>query len=226
MKPAPFLLVLAITFPALAQNKNQTIFEHVSAACRGSVMAAITTAETTPAVRDPSNNRVSAEDPLTSPAFVNASAKILAAFKTMYPASSAEIALISSNEINAWQLHPSDWVCVPTAMTSFMDNEDELAFILGHELGHVVDSACAAVTLNRQNQIICEMRADAIGFRLLVAAGYSPYAAAGAFGRLEMYSGDIETGISGLFRQLASDHPITPNRIANMRRLLLAETHP
>ena len=225
MKPAPLLLFLTLTLPALAQDSlipanrpNEMALNHVGALCHGSVMAAITSAETTPTVRDRLNNRVPAEDPLTNPAFVNASARILGAFKTMFPQSRAEIALISSEQINSWQIQTSDWVCVPTAMTRFMSNEDELAFILGHELGHVVDTECARI-----QKVVCETRADEIGFKLLVAAGYSPYAAAGAFGRIEMYLGDTSTGISGMFRQLASDHPITPNRIANMRRLLLTQ---
>jgi predicted Zn-dependent protease len=111
-------------------------------------------------------------------------------------------------------------------MIRFMGNEDEIAFIIAHELGHALDDGCKAppgIRHTAYEQVQCETRADEIGYQLLRRAGYSPYAAAGAFGRLEMYSGDTHTGIIGWFRQIASDHPITPRRIENMRKLLLKE---
>lgn len=41
-----------------------------------------------------------------------------------------------SREINAWAA-PGGLIVVTTGMMEFLENEDELAFILGHELGHV-----------------------------------------------------------------------------------------
>jgi predicted Zn-dependent protease len=67
----------------------------------------------------------------------------------------------------------------------------------------------------------CESRADTIGFRILRAAGYSPYDAAGALGRLEMYFGDTNTGVLARLSAMASDHPMTPDRLKHMRALLL-----
>jgi predicted Zn-dependent protease len=142
-------------------------------------------------------------------------------------------------------------VCVPVAMVRFMgDGDGELAFIIAHEIGHTVDDTCKtsegrlAVANSRgslgslfgglvggqqgaiassqvSQQRGCEARADEIGFKIFTASGYDPFDAAGAFGRLEMYSGDTHTGILARLSALGSDHPMTPDRISRMRTLLL-----
>jgi predicted Zn-dependent protease len=142
-------------------------------------------------------------------------------------------------------------ICVPVAMVHFMgDAEGELAFIIAHEIGHTVDDVCktesgrlavansrgslgalfgglvggsqgAASASKVSQQRGCEARADEIGFAIFTKAGYSPYAAAGAFGRLEMYLGDTSTGIFARLNALGSDHPMTPDRIKHMRTLLI-----
>jgi predicted Zn-dependent protease len=130
------------------------------------------------------------------------------------------------------------------------DAEGELAFVLSHEIGHTVDDQCktqegrlavaqsrgslgaalgglfggkegasAASKLSQQKG--CEARADEIGFYIFTASGYNPYDAAGAFGRLEMYSGDTNTGVLARLNALGSDHPMTPDRISHMRALLI-----
>jgi predicted Zn-dependent protease len=209
------------------QNRGalQTVLNQMAPGCHGSIQAYITSSETGPVVHDRLGARVNAGDPLTSAAFVQATENVMRVFKTEFPGRETTIALAAANEINAWAITGQNgWVCVPTAMVSFMGNEDEIAFMVAHELGHTVDDECRARTqITRENQTVCEIRADEIGYRLLRTAGYSPYAAAGMFGKLEMYLGDTSTGINGFFRQLSIDHPITPKRIENMRRLLAAE---
>jgi len=74
-----------------------------------------------------------------------------------------------------------------------------------------------------QEQRTCEARADEIGFRIFTAAGYNPFDAAGAFGRIEMLLGDTSTGVLGRLAALGSDHPITPDRIRHMRALLIQQ---
>lgn len=142
-------------------------------------------------------------------------------------------------------------VCVPVAMVHFMgDAEGELAFILSHEIGHTLDDQCkteqgrlavaqsrgslgamlggllggekgAAASSRLSQQKGCEARADEIGFYIFITAGYNPYDAAGAFGRLEMYMGDTKTGVLARLNALGSDHPMTPDRISHMRALLI-----
>ncbi len=142
-------------------------------------------------------------------------------------------------------------ICVPSAMVQFMgDAEGELAFIIAHEIGHTVDDVCkteqgrlavansrgslgalfggilggekgAASASRISQQRGCEARADEIGFQIFTSAGYSPFAAAGAFGRLEMYLGDTSTSLLARLASLGSDHPMTPDRIRHMRNLLV-----
>jgi predicted Zn-dependent protease len=90
------------------------------------------------------------------------------------------------------------------------------------EDGYAID-AVQGTRHTRDQQVTCESRADEIGYKLIRKAGYSPYAAAGSFGRLEMYSGDTRTGIAGWFQQMSTDHPITPARVEKMRALLIQE---
>lgn len=157
------------------------------------------------------------------------------------------VAVVDSNIINAWDnnLNPhTSLICIPTAMVRFMgDSEGEMAFILAHETGHALDGACKSSagratitppTLSGEidrllggsgrnllaEQRTCESRADTIGFAMFTAAGYSPFDAAGAFGRLEMYLGDYSTGILARVIALGKSHPMTPDRIAHMRALL------
>ena len=153
------------------------------------------------------------------------------------------IAVANNNEINAWATNfnmTDSLICVPVAMVHFMGNaEGELSFIIAHEIGHTVDDVCktqegrvavatsrsslgAIFATNKTNQQRgCEARADEIGFRIFTASGQNPYDAAGAFGRIEMYMGDTSTGMLARLNALGSDHPMTPDRIKNMRTLLI-----
>jgi hypothetical protein len=78
------------------------------------------------------------------------------------------------------------------------DSEAELAFIIGHELGHVIQAWYGLQGFST-NQ---ELDADGIAIFLMIGAGYDPYAAAGVFGRMQMLStvpnvlGDILTDVS------------------------------
>jgi predicted Zn-dependent protease len=233
MKRAAFLLLLiAVRAPAQPTARELGI-ARVERACKGALMAGIDSSVDSPKVADRGNRILAPGDPLASPAFVESARRLMAVFKSSFPNDRVLISLTSNSTINAWTQY--DWaqgtegghvalVCIPTAMVEFMGNEDELAFIIAHELGHAVDEGCRHYeSMPRGNKALCEIRADEIGYKLIRAAGYSPYAAAGAFGKIEMYTGDTHTGIAGLVAQLASDHPITPNRIEHMRRMLIEE---
>ena len=164
------------------------------------------------------------------------------------PAPRIHVAIVESGVINAWNqnLNPREsLICIPVGLFRFMgDGEGEMAFIFAHETGHAIDTACKTSTgraevtpptlsgaLDRllggsgRNALAenrtCEARADAIGFALFTGAGYNPFDAAGAFGRLEMLSGDISTGAVARLLALGKTHPMTPDRIAHMRGLLM-----
>jgi predicted Zn-dependent protease len=159
------------------------------------------------------------------------------------------VAVVDSDVINAWEkdLGPQEsLICVPVSMIRFMgDGEGEMAFIFAHETGHALDRTCKSAEGREQitppsfgsalsnllggsgrdllaEQRTCESRADAIGFAIFTKAGYNPYDAAGAFGRLEMYNGD--SGVLSKLMAFANDHPMTPDRIAHMRKLLSSQS--
>jgi predicted Zn-dependent protease len=230
------LLFLTLTVPLAAQTANREFVGAIGKTCSAAPMARIDSFASNPVATDNEGNALPEGDTLADPIFVRSTERLLPVFKSSYPNVRVVIAVTSSSVINAFAAptfgtDPTNGtrvalVCIPNEFIRFMGEEDELAFMIAHELGHTVDEACRQRTqVTRTNQVICEQRADEIGYFLARQAGYSPYAAAGAFGRLEMYYGDTSTGLTGLFRQLGIDHPITPNRITNMRRLLLSETH-
>lgn len=172
----------------------------------------------------------------------------LAPILARVPGYEINVAVVDSDVINASTIplgQRSALICIPTGIVRFMgDSEGEMAFIYAHEVGHALDDTCKSAAGRAQiapptisgevnrllggsgrnplaEQRTCENRADAIGFVIFTAAGYNPYDAAGAFGRLEMLYGDTSTGILGRLAAMSSDHPITPDRIRHMHALLL-----
>jgi predicted Zn-dependent protease len=144
-----------------------------------------------------------------------------------YPNERIAYITIQSNVVNAFTYTIGDHlsvVCMPTAIIDMMGSVGEIAFILGHETGHAIDEACKAAKAQKNSLQLtrqCELRADRVGFSLLVAAGYSPYDAGGSFGKFEMYNGDTKTGIGAKLAALSNDHPMTPQRIDQMRQMLI-----
>lgn len=159
------------------------------------------------------------------------------------------LAVVNSNVINAWDNNLSprvSLICIPVAFVRFMgESEGELAFFYAHEIGHALDDPCKSPTARAQmpaatmggeldkllgahreaieEQRTCESRADGIGFHIFTDAGYNPFDAAGAFGRVEMLLGDTSTGVLGRLAAMGSNHPITPDRIRHMHALLLQQ---
>lgn len=93
----------------------------------------------------------------------------------------------------------------------FGRDSGELAFIIGHELGHIADHRCYSENRGALTQQDCELRADSYGLRFLVESGGSPFDAAAAFGREQLYAGDHPS----------TSHPMDSARIAHMRAVLL-----
>ena len=127
--------------------------------------------------------------------------------------------------VNAFADSQHHTIVITTGMVNFTrDDPGELAFVVAHELGHLVDQplGCQAAlrreriaTLTQQGaQRQCEARADNVGFQYFVGAHFNPYEAAAYFGRFQMYFGK-----PGLLAQFAMDHPIDAERIQNLRNL-------
>lgn len=156
------------------------------------------------------------------------------------------IVVTDSPLFNAWDVEvfaDSSLICVPVALVHFMErDEGELAFILGHEIGHATDNRCKNLSGRARvadeskpgtalailfghgsgdgagDQRACETRADEIGLDLMTHAGYDPENAPAALDRLSSYSGDSGAGLFGRLAALRNEHPITANRIRHLRK--------
>jgi Zn-dependent protease with chaperone function len=160
------------------------------------------------------------------------------------------IAVANSSLINAWEVDISSetsLICIPVALVHFMEGEEgELAFILAHEVGHAIDDRCRTLKGRSRvaehsgmgyvlailfghsagdeagDQRACEARADELGFNLMTRAGYDPNDAAAAFQRFSDRSA-LPATAPLFFARLAAlgkDHPITPDRIYHVHKLI------
>ena len=68
------------------------------------------------------------------------------------------------------------------------DSESELAFIIGHELGHVYQFRTGKQDFDPNR----ELDADVWGLFLSLIAGYDPYAGAGTLAKMEMANGQAD----------------------------------
>ena len=82
------------------------------------------------------------------------------------------------------------------------DSESELAFIIGHELGHVYQSRTGEQRFNPDNR---ELDADVWGLLLSLLSGYDPYAGAGALAKMNMFAGRADLD-SQYLQQITSVH--------------------
>jgi hypothetical protein len=90
------------------------------------------------------------------------------------------------------------------------DSESELAFVVAHELGHIVQFRTHVYNFNTNP----EFDADEYGMLLSLIAGYDPYAAAGALAKLNMATGQAGL-LAQLFDNFSGDlHGSFDNRIA------------
>lgn len=91
-------------------------------------------------------------------------------------------------------------VTIPQSTSELIsDSPSEIAWIVAHELGHQIQFRRG--TLLYDNNI--ESDADTIGLILSLEAGFDPYAAAGALGKLAM-----ATGTAGLAAQSLQDYEV------------------
>ncbi|MDR5853703.1 M48 family metalloprotease [Caballeronia sp. LZ062] len=164
-----------------------------------------------------------------------------------------ELFAVRDPQINAFSM-PGGFIGVNTGLISATQTESELASVVGHEMGHVLQrhiarmisaqeksgyAALAAmlagllagvmthsgdlgmgIAMGGQafavdNQLrfsrAAEHEADRVGFQMLAAAGYDPYAMTAFFERLDRAS-MADNGVP----PYARTHPLTTERIADM----------
>jgi Zn-dependent protease with chaperone function len=162
------------------------------------------------------------------------------------------IAVSNSPIFNAWDVvvfGDSSLICVPVGLVHLLGHDEgELAFILGHEVGHATDDRCKSLSSRARvadesksgaalailfghgsgdgarDQRACETRADEFGLNLMADAGYNPESAMTALGRLAGFSGDSGAGIFARLAALRKDHPILADRIRHIHKLI-AQQH-
>ncbi len=150
--------------------------------------------------------------------------------------------IIDTNDINAFSL-PGGFVYLNFGLLNFVNSEDELAGVMGHEMGHV--ERRHGITLNAKAQVlnliigvlslaspfvwrfgnmidalsvlkmsrVDELQADQYGLLLMTRAGYDPNAMVSFMDRLGK-----EYGASGgALAKYFETHPGSKDRIAHLR---------
>jgi hypothetical protein len=136
------------------------------------------------------------------------------------PVCPSRVRLARSSQRNAYA--DGTHVLVTTGLLTRLRSDDELAFVLAHEMAHNILGHAAIMrggevshgigrTLGRSGQVVrgTERAADALAGQLMIDAGFDPVIGAGVLARLGY--GDF-----GLF----ADHDGASTRIAAMRALV------
>jgi hypothetical protein len=125
--------------------------------------------------------------------------------------------ILSDEVINA--TGSSNGVTIYSAISELIsDSPSELAFVIGHEFGHVVQGRLAGSggTLSpifppiSQTFAGIETDADRMGLILSLEAGYDPYAGAGALAKISM-----ATGTSSLLSQATIDYEFVNGQLGS-----------
>jgi len=155
--------------------------------------------------------------------------------------------VIKSPEPNAFAL-PGGFIFVTQSLLELCEcNQDKIAFILGHEMGHVIRGhamdriiSSSAISIGSKATPIrgllagwlrtvgvkflestysqdLELEADKLGARLVAAAGYNPHALVQLLSHLAKLNRSADRGKLGNY---FSSHPEFKLRIQNVKRLL------
>lgn len=140
------------------------------------------------------------------------------------PACPSRVHLARSNQRNAYA--DGRHVVLTTGLLSRMRNDDELAFVIAHEMAHTILRHAVVMrggsvkhglgrTLGRSGRIVrgTEREADTLGGELMIDAGFDPVVGVAILSRI----GDGDLGID-----LFASHDATGRRIAAMRALAAA----
>lgn len=126
----------------------------------------------------------------------------------------------AGDEVNAYAEVSTHTIRVTRALINVM-SQGELVFVIAHEIGHLQDDDCQArgaahhlsgMALKR----MCESAADQIGMQYILAAGYTPFEAAGVMGKLLMVHPDQGSILGIMVGRFLSDHPVDVDRIRQL----------
>lgn len=120
----------------------------------------------------------------------------------------------STTTVNANTSLSNKVVTVYYGLLPYIDNDDELAFVLGHEIGHAIDAyggpfKWVAMTFNSKEY---ENKADLTGIDLMVKAGYNPVAA--------ITCSNKWMGESYWDTSIFTSHPQTSKRLMSMYKYI------
>lgn len=116
--------------------------------------------------------------------------------------------------VNAFSIMNPKLVVVSSGLLPYIDNDDELAFIMGHEMAHALDAyqGVPRWIAMKFNSKAYEYKADLIGIDLMEKAGYNPIAAITEMNKWmpeSMFDGGIFT-----------THPKTSKRLFEMYKYI------
>jgi Zn-dependent protease with chaperone function len=189
--------------------------------------------------------QVDRENPVLSDPILNNWVNSIGANLSQYrarPDITYNFKILDTNDINAFSL-PGGFVYLNYGLLNFVNSDDELAGVMGHEMGHV--ERRHQITLNAKAQIINlilgilamaspfvyrfgslidnlsvyklsrvdELQADQYGLLLMTRAGYDPNGMTSFMERL----GQKGHGNSDLLNKYFETHPESPARVAHLR---------
>lgn len=120
----------------------------------------------------------------------------------------------NTSEINAYaSLNGRDMFITLPLVELLIDSPDELAHVLAHELGHLIQVRRGSNMLDPNK----EFDADIIGGFIAVGAGYNPYALAGWLARAAMVTGTADLRTQTFFDNMTivDAHSSINNRISS-----------
>ena len=132
------------------------------------------------------------------------------------------VELTVNKELNAYADLRTHTIYLNTSLVQvFYGDRGELAFVIAHEIGHIQDAGCAARGAAQRLrgtalQRMCEAAADQIGMQYLLAAGYSPFDAAGVMGKLLMIDPAQSSVLGIVLGRFVSDHPVDVDRVKQL----------
>ena len=116
--------------------------------------------------------------------------------------------------INAEAHYMDKSIYVYTGILPYIDNDDELAFLISHEIAHCIDYYDGPLKLftMKLNSKDYELKADLIGIDMMVKAGYNPIAAICIMNKL--------SGESVWDNWIFYSHPKGSTRMMNMYKYI------